>query len=249
MDRHFAYISMVRLPGYLTYSERMANYPGFVLNQSTGIIENVSARVLNLDQLLSLLKSKDLGFYEQNKTELFCGQPLHTSGTAIEQQSIVYTTFPRSGNTMLRKYLETITGVATGSDCNIKFGASMALQFCDFKAEGICDERVWIKKSHYPLFAPFTPAFQADYALICTRNPLDIAPSHFFNMFSQTHVGTYVKSLLRPDIVHYWTKFVKRTARFWARWHQHWLAQAAQGKPIFFFRYEDLTADPRKVLS
>jgi hypothetical protein len=64
VDRHFAYISNVRLPGYTTYSEKMKSYPGFLLNQSTGIIENVSARVVNLDQLLSLLKSKDLEYYE-----------------------------------------------------------------------------------------------------------------------------------------------------------------------------------------
>jgi hypothetical protein len=30
--------------------------------------------------------------------------------------SITYTSYPRSGNTFLRKYLENITGIATGSD-------------------------------------------------------------------------------------------------------------------------------------
>ena len=32
--------------------------------------------------------------------------------------AVVLASFPRSGNTMLRKYLEKITGLVTGSDSN-----------------------------------------------------------------------------------------------------------------------------------
>jgi hypothetical protein len=60
-DKHFAYFSRVRLPGYYTFSENMQmKYPGFQLNDRLGIIENKSNYDVNLDTLLKLLRSKDL---------------------------------------------------------------------------------------------------------------------------------------------------------------------------------------------
>jgi hypothetical protein len=80
----------------------------------------------------------------------FTGQALFSSGKAVEQQSVAYLTYPRSGNSLMRKYFENLTGVATGSDMVMKFQPNIALQFCGFKGEGIHDNRAWIKKSHYP---------------------------------------------------------------------------------------------------
>ena len=34
--------------------------------------------------------------------------------------TILLSSYPRSGNTMLRKYIEKLTGIYTGSDCDIK---------------------------------------------------------------------------------------------------------------------------------
>jgi hypothetical protein len=40
---------------------------------------------------------------------------------------VSYASYPRSGNTFLRKYLESITGIATGSDMVMKFTLNTAL--------------------------------------------------------------------------------------------------------------------------
>jgi hypothetical protein len=155
-DKHFAYFSRVRLPGYYTFSENMQmKYPGFVLNDSLGLVENISNYDVNLDTVLNLLRSKDHTLYERMKNDLFSGQSLYTTGNAKEQQSIAYVTYPRSGNSLMRKYFENITGIASGSDMVMKYCANIALQFCGFKAEGIVDSRAWIKKSHYPFITPF----------------------------------------------------------------------------------------------
>ena len=71
-DKHFAAFSRVRLPGYFTFSENLARkYPGFILNDTTGLIENLSNLEINLDTLLGLLKSKDLDNYERIKDKIF----------------------------------------------------------------------------------------------------------------------------------------------------------------------------------
>ena len=64
--------------------------------------------------------------------------------------AISYTSYPRSGNTMLRKYLENITGIATGSDQIMKWTLNVSLQYQGFKGESIVKERCWINKTHYP---------------------------------------------------------------------------------------------------
>jgi hypothetical protein len=103
-----------------------------------------------MDELLSLFRSKDIIRYEKVKTRLFSPNVRYTTGKAAEQSSIVYSTYPRSGNSLMRKYFENITGIATGSDMVMKHTPNVALQVCGFKGEGIVDDRTWIKKSHYP---------------------------------------------------------------------------------------------------
>lgn len=148
----------------------------------------------------------------------------------------------------MRKYFENITGIATGSDMVMKFCPNIALQFCGFKAEGIVDSRAWIKKSHYPFTTPFQQGFQGDYSLICTRNPLDCAPSYFFLIYSLTHVESYVPCLLRDDVIEYWKFFYKKVIDSWVQWHHYWIKQAEMGKPVFFFRFEDILDSPKQHL-
>ena len=44
------------------------------------------------------------------------------SNTAEAQEipKVALTSYPRSGNTMIRKYLEKLTNIYTGSDCDLK---------------------------------------------------------------------------------------------------------------------------------
>ena len=60
------------------------------------------------------------------------------------------TSYPRSGNTLLRAYLERIMGLVTGSDVDIKRNLNSALLELGMAGEGLVDERVWVVKTHYP---------------------------------------------------------------------------------------------------
>jgi hypothetical protein len=71
------------------------------------------------------LKSKDESLYESQK-HLFYGSQSRFLKPS-EHNNISYTSYPRSGNSYLRKYFENLTGVATGSDMVMKHTLNLAL--------------------------------------------------------------------------------------------------------------------------
>lgn len=63
---------------------------------------------------------------------------------------IAFVSFPRSGNSFLRKIIEKITGVFTGSDVPMKDCLPLQQQGL-LGEETFGDNSVWITKTHYPL--------------------------------------------------------------------------------------------------
>mmetsp|Transcript_10067 Transcript_10067/g.16974 ORF Transcript_10067/g.16974 Transcript_10067/m.16974 type:complete len:130 (-) Transcript_10067:1029-1418(-) len=102
---------------YFTYSSGIRyKFPGYKLGPNNIVVRD-SDRAIDLDHHMSFLASKkqeDLLYYQKNRVDLFDGQSKFLKGSPVN--AISYTSYPRSGNTFLRKYLENITGVATGSD-------------------------------------------------------------------------------------------------------------------------------------
>ena len=133
---------------------------------------------------MNLLRSKDLNKYQAEKELFFGPQARYTTGNAQEQMTVEYATYPRSGNSLMRKYFENTTGTATGSDMVLKHSSNVALQFCGFKAEGITDNRTFINKTHFPYVLPFQKPWDADIAVVCTRYQLDADPSFFYLTFT-----------------------------------------------------------------
>ena len=92
---------------------------------------------------------------------------------------VSYLSYPRCGNSFLRKYLQNITGIATGCDMSLEFNVDLQLQ--DFKAEEVTDASVWIKKSHDPKWNDNNKTNKCNKAVVCVRNPYDCISSlmHF----------------------------------------------------------------------
>lgn len=108
------------------------------------------------------------------------------------------------------------------------------------------DERAWIKKSHYPIKFHFMKGFESEIAVICTRNPLDISPSLFYLCFTWTHVTSFNEKLVKEPVWQFWQRFHQRCTEAWHQWHKYWVDMAQQTeKPIYFFRFEDVMANPR----
>jgi len=102
--------------------------------------------------------------------------------------------FPRSGNTLLRAYLEKIMGLTTGSDCDILKKLNKDLMLMGLAGEGLVDKRVWVVKTHYPERYGKTK-FYAERAILLVRNPLDCITS----LFNMVCTGSHNRSIHDND--------------------------------------------------
>lgn len=123
------------------------------------------------------------------------------------KDNIVMTSYPRSGNTLLRATLEKIMGLVTGSDCNIGLKLNQELMEMGLIGEGLVDRRVWIVKTHYPeRYA--SSRFGAKRAVLLVRSPLDAIVSLFHMLGS----GSHDCSMAEEEFVRFdaeWREFIE----------------------------------------
>ena len=65
-------------------------------------------------------------------------------------EKVALASYPRSGNSMIRKFFEEISRVHTGSDAQPDKKLIRDLKETGLKGEGIVDTRTWIIKTHFP---------------------------------------------------------------------------------------------------
>jgi hypothetical protein len=109
-----------------------------------------TAKTINFNDLMTMLKSKDQGVFEKNKW-IYDGDFKFCDGKKLPTK-ISFCSFPRSGNSFLRKYLEQMTGISTGATVSLHTSTSLLIQ--GLKGEYIIDDRVWIIKAHHPMLLP-----------------------------------------------------------------------------------------------
>ena len=133
------------------------------------------------------------------------------SGKTVESTGnmVGYASYPRSGNTFLRKYLENVTGIATGSDMCLEFNVDMQQQY--FKAEEITDASVWVKKSHDPKYDTGTVLHKCHKVICCVRNPYDCIAS-FMHFYPPLNQGGQINEKFSTDIPEVWDKLLKETS-------------------------------------
>jgi len=147
--------------------------------------------------------------------------------------------FVRSGNTLSRGYLESILGLWTGSDQNMKFGLVRDLYKKGFKGEGFYDKKSWIVKSHYPETAEENK-YQIEKALFIVRNPVDAIIS-FFNM---TATQTHDMQIFEEDyhlLDKIFKDFVEQEVTVYRDFNNFWLKQKI---PVHLMRFEDILLNP-----
>lgn len=82
--------------------------------------------VLNLNDLVTLFRSKDEKLWNQSQW-MFESETQFLDGQINSNNKVAFASFPRSGNTFLRKYCELLTGVQTGADCTLHFNVMLQL--------------------------------------------------------------------------------------------------------------------------
>lgn len=97
------------------------------------------------------------------------------------------------------------------------------------------------------------------------RNPLDIVVSSFSLYLTGTH-NKNVENDLRKDYKEQWDWFVEQEVKTWKSFNAYWMRMASQGGlgslkpdpitgnpegdkalPVYFFRFEDLVANPYQI--
>lgn len=157
---------------------------------------------------------------------------------------MVMASFPRSGNTLLRGYLERIMGLVTGSDANVKCVLNQELLDLGLQGEGLVDKRVWVIKTHFPERFGKT-RFGAERVILLVRNPLDCMTSLFHMVVTNTHD----LSIQEEDFLKFpfeFSQYIEQEIGVWQEFHDFWLQADI---PVHIIRYEDIVLNPRYALT
>jgi hypothetical protein len=98
------------------------------------------------------------------------------------KEKVLLASYPRSGNTLIRSYLEKITGLITGSDHNKDLKLNRDLFELGMAGEGVIDDSVWVVKTHFPERVGHAPV-RINKCILLVRSPIDSIWS-FFNMMA-----------------------------------------------------------------
>lgn len=140
---------------------------------------------------------------------------------------IMYSSFLRSGSTFFRKYLESITGVATGTPYSNQVVVNFALAALGFKGEGhFRDDKTWFVKSHFPIQFRTPNPVMVNKAIVCVRNPLDIIVSEFNLHLTVTHNKNLENDLRGSDLKEQWDWFVHQDIKTWLDFNEYWINMA-----------------------
>ncbi len=165
------------------------------------------------------------------------------------QTQVLLTSYPRSGNTLLRTLLTRVTRVQTGSDTLPSRPLSHALALAhSLPGEGIIDPRVKVIKTHYPERAGYAP-FSAKRVVLLVRNPWDAIDSYWNMCLTNTHTESVTAEVYSRYATMY-SQFVVNEADVWARFIDWWVKRAQKsGTPLMVVRFEDLTRDTASTMS
>ena len=111
--------------GFEKFSERFQRiYQGYFLDNEMHVRASPGTKVVNLNDLVGLLKSKDRHLWEQ-AAWVWKNELKFLDGSANNSNKIAFASFPRSGNTFLRKYMELLSGIQTGADNTLHINVAL----------------------------------------------------------------------------------------------------------------------------
>ena len=194
---------------------------------------------------MDLLKSSDAELWEQSKW-MFDGKFRLLDNQPNRSNKVAFCSFPRSGNTFLRRYMELLTGIQTGADNTLH--VNVALQMQGMMGEDVTDDSVWIVKSHSPWVMPEAPVFHSNKVICIVRNPLDTCLSwlHLVAMNNHAVKSPFNYEELYPNYFDWW---IKDCITHVNNWMMTMMKDAKfRNVPMIFIRFEDLVMNPEPEL-
>lgn len=165
--------------------------------------------------------------------------------TSAHKETVALTSYPRSGNTLMRGLLERVSGIYTGSDSRPMRYLSEDLRDRGLLGESVVTKRVWIVKTHFPEREGWK-YFNMNRVILLVRNPFNCIDS-YFNM---TLTGMHDRSIEEGEYIRFaeqWQEVVEREAKIWRDFHKYWLD--VKSVPILIVRFEDLQANQSACLN
>lgn len=192
------------------FSDRINRmWPSYVLDARNRLRPGPETPTINLAWLKELLLSKELS--RNSELEWVSNKSLkYLDGADLQGESVCLQSFPRSGNSFLRRVIELITGVYTGSDLNNNLTSQRMFSNC-LGEETVPEDNnlVWIAKTHWPMEAPMgAKRWTTNKCISLVRNPIDIIPSLLYLLNTQNHSSTTNEKPNEVDPV-FWAEFTK----------------------------------------
>lgn len=136
-------------------------------------------------------KSAFVMFLREKTYRSGLGMNIHFHSKFLSKYSthdkILLVSYPRSGNSFLRKNIESHYGVVTGSDSRPNRVLSASLLKFGYVGEGITDQSVWVVKSHFPERLGYIKFPINNRVILVVRNPFDSIESYFHMGMTNTH--------------------------------------------------------------
>ncbi|CAI2367750.1 unnamed protein product [Moneuplotes crassus] len=181
---------------------------------------------------------------KSNEAPKYLNSPKFLSKNVFEK--VAMPSYQSSGSTLLRKYIENITCILTGSDGDTHSKLDRQLkEESKLLGEGILGTKVWIAQTNFPEEIGVARLF-INKAIVVTRNPCDAIFS-LFNKLCTKDINKKLSSEKMEDLNDCWTEFVKNEIDIWKQFHDYWMLEPVV--PTYIVRYEDLLKNPKNVLT
>jgi hypothetical protein len=231
--------------GFELFSDRVKRlFPDYILDNTLKLIAGPSTATVNFNTLKEILLSKDLKRDNElawiAKASRFLDAKVDMTGDRICLAS-----FPRTGTIMLRKYLESVSGIHTGSDMSLIITNGVQMMGMAGENHVGDDNTVWVTKSHWPSPPPPMPQrdFSLDRALVLVRNPIDVMASMFLFINTGSH-SMSCKEKINEAFPVEWDEWIHVVVAMIKEYYEFVIANIATNIPVYFCRYEDIATNP-----
>ena len=163
-----------------------------------------------------------------------------------ERPKILLASYPRSGNSLTRKWIELVTNQISGSDTNPRRPLGKKLIEMGFEGEGLLDRSVLFVKTHFPERSGFQP-FMGNKGVVLVRNPFDALLSYFHMAFTQSHDKTLSDSSFNL-LLDVFSMMMSHEINIWRSFIHYYLKLHQMGFPVLFVRFEDMISNPKNEL-
>lgn len=180
---------------------------------------------------------------EEDTRPKFLEKPKFLSKNKFEKVALAC--YQRSGSSLLRKYIENITGILTGSDGDLLSETDKQLKDAGLAGESVLGSRVWIANTNFPEDIGVARTM-INKCILLVRNPCDAIYGHF-HMLATRSIDKKLTEEEFKEMAPAWDEFVKQEIKIWKEFIDYWMIEPLV--PTHVVRHEDLVENPKETLT